>query len=199
MAHATYKLGNITLPSVTEVMSKAGVSINYGRVPKKVLDAAAERGTAIHSAVADMIAGIKESSYRIPAEWEGYMVAAQRWIEKYKPRHEWIERSIISKQWRYGGTFDFYGKFGRNRVGLVDWKTRDIVRADGVQLAAYQHALAECEPERAEEIMRASKIGVGLSKDGKFKMVDFSQYEEDIEVFRAALIVVKFAKRWGRG
>ncbi len=201
MAHQVYRIGTIEVPSVTQVMSKTGISIDYSRIPSQVLDTAAARGTAVHQAIADALLGIQESDVMIPDDWQGYMDAYGRWADKFKPEGEMIERSLASVDWRYGGTFDFYGRVGKGRLrgpAIIDWKTRDIVRADGIQLAAYQHLLAENEPSRRDEILAAKRIGVGFAKDGRFKAVVFKD-EGDIEVFRAAVIVYQFSKRWGRG
>ena len=47
----TYLMGDDVLTGVTTMMNKMGVSVDYGDIPKEVLDYAAARGHAVHRAI----------------------------------------------------------------------------------------------------------------------------------------------------
>lgn len=100
-------------------------------------DAAANRGSAIHS-LAEAI--VKGQPVTVPDELTPYVLAYQAWIERFTPEFLAVEEMVCSLEHGYAGTFDSIAKIA-GEVWLLDIKTsKGYYPETAQQLAAYGRA-----------------------------------------------------------
>lgn len=113
--------------------------INY----REARDSAATAGTLAHDMIENLIHGRPLEDVKGPEE---LLALARKGVEafvewKEQSRIEIVatEMSLVSKEYRFGGTPDAIGKTPAGHV-LLDWKTSNRVYPDMlIQLAAYRH------------------------------------------------------------
>lgn len=122
-------------------------------VPFRDRDAAAGKGTALHSYAARLGAG--EKNVEVPEELLGHVDAYIAWEAAWQPRNVRVERTIINRRYRYAGTFDMLADFDELGTTLCDIKTsRSGVFAEtGLQCVAYGHAETMLEDDGTETPM----------------------------------------------
>ena len=100
-------------------------------------DAAANRGSAVHS-LAEAI--VKGQPVTVPEELAPYVTAYQSWIEAFQPDFLAIEEMVCSLEYGYAGTLDSIAVIA-GETWLLDIKTSKGYYPDtALQLAAYGHA-----------------------------------------------------------
>jgi len=110
-----YWLDGMQIPSVSEIMKPLSAA-QYQEVDQEVLNKAAHRGTAVHTAIETYV---KFGMVDIEPEYEGYFKAFQRWEQDTRPVAIGSECRVYHKLFRYAGTADLPLKFRNKRV-LVD-------------------------------------------------------------------------------
>ena len=104
-------------------------------------DAAARRGTEVHSLAEQLMRG---AEVEVPDELVGHVDAYIQFVDDWQPDPDTlIERVVVNRQHRYMGTFDAVGSLkGMPGLGLYDIKTsRSGPFGDvALQLAAYRYA-----------------------------------------------------------
>jgi hypothetical protein len=130
------------VPGVTTIVGRwkeAGGLIHWawqigrdGGDYRQVRDAAASVGTVIHAMADAHIHG--RAAPELPAQFSaeqqaqcraGYE-AFLRWYAATVTSLEWTEQSLVSEQYRYGGTPDAWGRDNQGRGCLYDWKSGAI-------------------------------------------------------------------------
>lgn len=101
-------------------------------------DRAANRGTEVHRLAEQIAAG---GQPEIPSELRGHVAAYEQFRCDWQPREEIVEQVVLSRRWRYGGTFDLWAKLPTLGPSLIDIKTnRSGPFAEvALQLAGYAH------------------------------------------------------------
>jgi len=106
-------------------------------------DAAAKRGTEVHRAGEQLLAG---KSVKVPEEIAGHVEAYARFLDEFQVEAVHVEFSVVSYKWGYAGTGDLDAwlmlpDHGRSRV-LLDAKTTrsGIFGETALQLAGYRYA-----------------------------------------------------------
>ena len=176
-----YVIDGTRVPSVTEVLAIAGV-IDFGGVPAHLLEAAAERGRAVHRVTALYDLGEnpeKDASFPRVA---GYLDAYKCFRRETRFSPTLCEHSVVSNEHRYAGTLDRLGKAKAACVWLVDLKTGTTLPAwVGLQLAGYElpaRALVGTE--------RIKRIALRLKADGRYTMTPYES-RQDFPDFLAAV------------
>lgn len=106
-------------------------------------DAAARRGTEVHHAAEQLLAG---KSVRVPEEIAGHVEAYARFLDEFKVEPVHVEFSCVSYRWGYAGTADLCAYLTLPNHGRVltldDLKTsRSGIFGDtALQLAGYRYA-----------------------------------------------------------
>lgn len=106
-------------------------------------DAAARRGTEVHRAAEQLLAG---KSVKVPEEIAGHVEAYARFLDEFEVEAHLVEFSCISYKWGYAGTADLFAKLTLPDKGpvdmLMDLKTTrsGVFGETALQLAAYRHA-----------------------------------------------------------
>lgn len=203
--------GGKSFPSVTTVTSWAGYAPDYEgtrggyKIPRGVLERASWRGTVAHHWASESLRGVPPGEIRMPAVVGEQMAGAIRsfdgWRGLVSPVALLIEHRVVSWRWGYAGRFDALVVLRAVSADLVlvDFKSRPLKDDDGVQLAAYQLALAEMA-RRGEvpnlsypQAMSAKRLGVWLRTDGKTAQhryyndpVDEVRFLDSVQRFHAA-------------
>ncbi len=108
-------------PSVTQILNPFA---DFSMVPAYVLQAASERGTAIHEACAAYALGLWSP---VPEELSGYFQSFKAWFDKYVVEVLAVEEEVRHPKLGYVGHVDFIGLlaglFPKPVIAVVDWKT----------------------------------------------------------------------------
>lgn len=155
-----YLLNGEPIPSVTTLMKPLSDSF-YKGIPEKVLDRAADKGSAVHNAIENWL---KFEIIDIPDEHKGYFDAFMDWWNVRKPVLIGSELRLFHKLMRYGGTGDLACIIDGKR-NVVDYKTTYTLSEMmlRVQLEGYGQALA------SHGFVVEEKRGLQLKKDGTWK------------------------------
>lgn len=161
-------------------------------------DAAARRGTEVHRAAEQLLAG---KSVKVPEEIAGHVEAYARFLDEFKVEPVHVEFSCVSYRWSYAGTGDLCGHLTlpeRGRVlTLDDLKTsRSGIFGDtALQLAGYRFADKwivdgeEIDPPEVEFC-----FGIHVRADG-YDLVPVEVGEAEHKAFLYAMKVGEFVDR----
>lgn len=106
-------------------------------------DKAARRGTEVHWAAEELLAG---KSVKVPEEIAGHVESYARFLDEFQVEPLWVEFSCISYRWGYAGTADLCARLVLPDKGpttlLLDLKTTrsGVFGETALQLAAYRYA-----------------------------------------------------------
>lgn len=98
----TYRLDGLIIPSVTTLMKPLSEAY-YGGIDAKVLGKAADRGSAVHSAI-DLYS--KYGVIDIEPELEGYFEAFRAWAKDFEVKPYATETRTYNRSLLYAGTVD---------------------------------------------------------------------------------------------
>lgn len=179
--------GMQVLPSVTTLMKPLSDTL-YAGIRPETLQAAAERGTEVHSAIEDYVTlGITD----ISEARRGYFEAFLRWMKDYNVQPLSVEHRAYHPALGYAGTLDMLCTLSKSDTDpqvltLVDFKTSATVNKmlTGVQLEAYEQMLA------ATGLQVEQKAIVHLQADGRYQMPVYRKNDvESWRVFMACLTI----------
>jgi len=106
--------------------------------PYRARDAAADRGTEIHSYAERLVKG---EEVEVPPELAGYVDAYIRFLDEWKPRPVLVEASVANLQWGYAGQLDLAADLPNGERALLDLKSGKGIYADHApQVGAYRNA-----------------------------------------------------------
>lgn len=180
-AEHAYTLGDVKLPSVTQILS---FGQDLSRIPRWT----AERGTAFHLASEYDDAGDLDESSVDPLV-KPHLDAYRKWRARVMPEYIATELRVWGEidGLRYAGCIDRVAlrdlpAVGRNpRVAIIDLKTGAPRKEHGAQLWAYKVAY-----QQHEDADVPSLIGLYLGKDATYQVKDYFEGGH-FETFRAAL------------
>lgn len=177
----TYRVGQMVLPSVTQVLAEAGLWTPVAAAFGADMEYARQLGTAVHEATQmDDEGDLDEET--VAADVLPYLDAWRKFRTDMQPEVLAVEKRVWHPQYRYAGTIDRILKVN-DYPTVVDIKTGAPHPATAVQTAAYRECLAT--PHR-----RAS---VHLTKEGTYK-IEFYPSRTDFGVFLAALTVANWKR-----
>lgn len=184
-----YRYDGVVKPSVTQVLSKLH---DFSLVPKDVLAAACERGTAVHLLCQYHDEGdLDQSSV---GEYRGYLDAWIKFCADYAANWTGIEARGDSKRYGFAGTYDRRGMFGAiPGLWIVDLKTaKQAHPVWGMQLSAYRAMVAETDPNYA----LARRASVQLKLDGTYKFIEWCD-PEDWTAFLSLIQISNWSAKHG--
>lgn len=149
---------------------------------------AAKRGKEVHSYIEIVLSGSQTQLLEsMPPAYRPYIKGFISWMDTHKPKTIKCEVECYSDKYGYAGRCDYVCEMNGEKW-VLDFKTgKDIYKEVGLQLVAYQQALAE------QEVIKADKTGcVLLMADGGF------QFKETKDAFSAFLSVFDVWK-WIKG
>lgn len=175
-----YQKDGVVVPSVTQVLTLAGLS-DFSTVPPHILEKARQVGTAVHEASQFLDEGDLDLESLDPSI-VGYMVGYQKFREEHGFKATLIEHRTVGEHegMAYGMCFDRLGSMnGYDCEVLLDIKTSSRPSASwAIQTAAYVDGWHN-DPFR---------LIVHVAKDGSYKLIRHED-GEDFEVWRSALRV----------
>jgi hypothetical protein len=169
------------LVSVTEAFSPY---ISFDFVSQQVLAAACDRGSRVHDAVAQDLAG---EFFAMDIDIAGYFAAYQQFALNIDEIVV-IEKRMQSDQYQYTGQVDLVCRMrGDSGLTMVDWKTSVAAsKSWSLQVAAYAH-LAEQEGIKIDRT-----IAVQLGREGNFKVNEYRDLAKNFNRFLSALTTYQF-------
>ena len=102
------------------------------------------------------------------------------WAKKKEIIYELLEAPLVSEDYQYGGTLDFYGSID-GVLKLADWKTGGIWKEHYVQLCGYYHLLEE---NGYPVPSQGQILGIPRTVDEKFQEVSYNCFDIGWELFR---------------
>lgn len=161
-------------------------------------DAAARRGTEVHTAADQLLAG---KSVKVPEEIAGHVESYARFLDEFKVEPVHVEFSVVSYKWGYAGTGDLCAWLTLPDKGRVltldDLKTsRSGIFGDtALQLAGYRFADVwvidgkEIEPLKVEYC-----FGIHVRSDG-YDLIPVEVGEPEFKDFLYAQRIGQFVAR----
>lgn len=130
----------LNLLSVSQI--RKAMFESYSGVPKDVLDAAAQRGTALHRYFFFVLAS-RAGHCEYPQSLvglEGFCSAIDRWASDRRIEPVLLERSSLCRKHGYAGTPDALVLSGPRKIlTLVDLKSGSPVVTESIQLLLYKN------------------------------------------------------------
>ncbi len=199
--HTVYKLkSGDRVPSVTTVLgildkpallAWAWQMGTQGLDYKAVRDNAGEIGTLAHYLIMCDLKGEKPDTSEHSAQdidkAETCLIKYYEWEKSHKVEPLMLETPLISEQYHFGGTIDFFGKVDGQST-LLDFKTGKAIYPEFFyQLAAYEHLLAEAgQPIEVTRILR-----IGRNEDEGFEERTIGKLDNQWQIFLNCLSIYK--------
>ena len=184
----TYRLGDRVLPSVTQIT--ATIAPLFG-IPREVLEAKADLGTAVHLATQFYDEGDLDAD-SLPEAVGPYLLAYAKFLNESGARWTHIEHRVCHPGYGYAGTLDRVGYLPglkgvrKDALCLVDLKaTYRIAPIYGVQTALYARAYEQAVQHR---------FALQLKPDGAYRLQQFFD-PSDLSVGLAALTLMNWRAR----
>ena len=137
-----YTHNGVAVPSVTQILAPLA---DFEHVPWDRLQAAADFGRNVHTAVEYLIAGTLDWTDLDDALLP-YVKAADKWLALNNPTIIATEQRVYHERLRYAGTVDLVCEIRartRDHVEVIDWKSSAVmpIQTVGPQTAAYSNSL----------------------------------------------------------
>lgn len=155
----TYYLDGVIVPSVTQILYRAGL-INFSYVDTETLRQKADIGTKVHTAC-QMWDDDELDEETLHPVLAGYLDSWKKFREMTGFIPDVHEKMVISRRYKFGGTMDVVGMIGKDRT-LVDIKTGCKTKAHPIQTAAYQLLFEDCLGTRINKRMSVYLSAKGL-------------------------------------
>jgi CRISPR/Cas system-associated exonuclease Cas4 (RecB family) len=153
----TYRLSNIRVPGVSEIMERAGL---FDEIKAYRSERAFSRGTYIHQITALHDLGTLDET-KVEPELGGYLEAWKRFIKESGFIVLQIEQLHWHPELQYAGTIDRFGIYEGSDT-VIDIKSGKPSRSHHVQLAAYAEFFRE-------GTLIPRRLGIYLQPNGRWK------------------------------
>lgn len=168
--HHVYLYDKVAVPSVTQLLE--GLH-SFAGVPWDVLEAAKERGTAVHLATQYYDEDDLDEATLTP-QVAGYLEGWKKFVRDCKPKWLAIEQPVYHPLLRYAGTPDRFCNMTVKGVDIenaqADVKTAlDSHPCWGVQTMAYNHAAGSPGSRR---------FTVQLRPDGGYRLLEWTDAQD---------------------
>lgn len=174
-------------PGFVRISDVASAYAGYGKVPQAVLNYAADRGSKIHSIIADLMNDIvvKEDRYVFCGKSvQPYLDSWQKFYDTLNiEKIEMQEERLYDDELMTTGQPDLVAVINGERV-LIDWKATSSVGAHWELQAAGYHELL-----RANQWAINKMIFVKLDKDGGAPII--KTYHPNLQLFLSAYELYK--------
>lgn len=184
----TYWLGDRKLPGTTTVL---GILGGYEGIPARILQKAAERGTAVHKITELDDDGTLDYA-TLDDELAGYLEGWWRFKEERKPIILDAEVPGFHPKLLYAGTRDRRLIIG-NKAGILDIKSSyRLMPSTGPQTAAYKEIFNANVP-KADQVKH--RWGLRLGRDGTYELKEYTDHAGDLNTFLSALNCYRFIEQ----
>ncbi len=173
-----------------------------GKNFRETADTEADLGTAVHAAIELEMLGrpgweeqFKNLSEDQQERGRNAMLGFWEWREAYALQVQDSEASLISEEWKFGGTLDYPARVRGRRV-ILDLKTSKGTYADHrVQLASYGKLWSENYPDDPPLGYHLLQVG---KEDGSFHHHYWPSLTREWEVFKHLLELHRLQKEVGK-
>jgi len=168
------------MPRVTEILKYYS---SYDKVPKEILNKAAERGTIVHAICANIAKGAWVPDSTINPTHLSYVESFRLWSNEVVETFDIIEKRYSDEDLYYTGQLDFVITTKDGKKMLVDLKTSCAPQKTyPIQMAAYYNLLKK----HGEEVEGA--LIVYINKSGTYPSVyTIEDFTIPLEIFNCAL------------
>ncbi|MFH2076584.1 MAG: hypothetical protein ABIJ57_14775 [Pseudomonadota bacterium] len=178
------------LPTVTETIAPW---VDFSRIPLATLQAAADRGTAVHAACANIARALPVIG--VSVECAGYVASFVGWFDKIVEEALLVEERLFDEANGYCGQIDLLVSTKGGELWLVDLKSPVILsKSWKVQIAAYGRL---CDLWSVKNNVNIDRCGsLRLRKDGGIPSMDWYEGSalQDFNIFLSALNCFRFFK-----
>lgn len=181
-----YRLNDVVIPSVTQVIKDAGLT-NFDWIDPNLLERKADLGTKVHLTTEYYDKSILNLDSLNPVLLE-YLESWIKFRKDYEFEPTEIELQLAHPLYRFAGTIDRIG-YIKNGLVLLDIKSGTIQKVHEIQTAAYE-LLYNQGKKRSDQIKR--RLAVYIREDG-YKVQEFKN-KNDANVFLAALTISNYKK-----
>ena len=174
------------------------------QIRKDELDKAGERGTSVHTLIANAKSQKIDIKTVMTPEYVGYIECYNKWIDDIKPLPPILtEKEVSHPDLHYAGTLDgIYPIVSEKQITntLVDIKTGFVNKITGLQLTAYAFALAQTNPDidiYEKRILKLSKDGSYERDENWIKTAEsFDHWKMLLDLWRRYYASKKFNRQW---
>ena len=181
-------------------LAEEGVATRLQRIidaPRKMLNAAAVRGTQVHKYAEQLQAG---DEVQVPDEYVGLVDAYLAFADEWRPEEVLVERPMFHVRLGYAGTPDLVADLADGQRWLLDWKTgaSGIWPEYALQLAAARYAEVWLDADGAQHPVAELAIQaagcVHLRSDGTYELRPMEAGPLAFRAFLHAMQVAAYAK-----
>ena len=149
---AEYVADNLDAVYSMQPMGREAVVAALKQAPYTQRDAAARRGTEVHTLAERLIRG---EPVDVPDALAGHVDSYVRYLDEWKPEPMLVERPVGNRAGWYAGTLDTVVRLPDGRVCLDDIKTTrsGVYGETALQVAAYRYAEFYLDASGAERAM----------------------------------------------
>ena len=182
------------------------------QIEKDKLNKTGERGTSVHTLIANAKSQKIDLKTVMTPEYVGYIECYNKWIDDIKPLPPILtEKEVHHPDFYYAGTLDGVypvgspctpiGSQGKAILNvLVDIKTGFVNLVTGLQLVAYEFALSQNEPNidiYEKRILKLSKDGSYDRDENWIKTAEsFDHWKMLLDLWRRYYSSKKFNRQW---
>lgn len=188
----TYKQGGVVVPrSATGLLKKYGLGMNYGSVPRHVLELARQRGVAIAAGRTLIIQGYELDPETIDPRIAGYLESFNKFWHTIKP--ELIETEVAHvSPLGYGFKADMFCFVNGVRTVIDDKATFKVPKSVGPQTGAYKIGWNSLYPDQP----MTQRASLWLKKDGAMPKFTILEDPDDETAFMDCLDADIKLERW---
>lgn len=187
----TYRVDGVVVPSVTQVLARAGLT-DFSHLPDRVRERALNRGRRVHQAAHFMLEGDLDWATVDEAE-RGYVESCAGFLKIAELVVLHAEARLYHPGIRVAGTTDALGVW-RGERAVVDWCCGDLAESrKDLQTSCYAEAARIERPVIWWDFAHDApivRVGVRLRKDGKLPDAEPYRDPRDFRLFAAAAAVV---------
>ena len=154
-----YFVGGIEYPSVTRVISTAGL---YGPAAAYFNEESRNRGSLVHEKIESYLSGELDEETLDPVIVP-YLDAWKKFQAEAHYVSDSCEERLASDVYHFAGTIDHIGHLN-GHFSIIDVKTGVPVPATGIQLAGYEILLS---------VRGARRFALHLQDDGKYRLIEY--------------------------
>lgn len=197
---AEYVADNLEQVTAMAPMGRNSIVAALKETPWTKRDAAAAKGTDVHTLAEKLIHG---EQVDVPEEIAGYVESCVKFLDEWNVRPVVVEATVASRRWRYAGTLDAVADLTDPKDGdvraIYDYKTSasGIWPETAYQLAGYRNAEVYVDTNGDEQPMADLGItrgyGVWLRSDG-YDVLPVDCGEQTYKAFLHIAYVARAAK-----
>lgn len=192
----TYTQGGVLVPrSVTSLLKKYGLTIDYSRVPERHMELARQRGQAYAEGRRLILIGKELDPESIDPRIECYLMAFRKWLRE--SRAELIETEIPHvSPLGFGFRADIFCWINGRRAVVDDKATFKLPKSIGPQTSGYRIGWNSLYPDQIVD----DRYALHLLKDGTYRFKLLSDPDDEtafMDCLEADIKTDKWRKKYG--